>query len=360
MLRHGPDRAPACPGTAAIRAAPTRLQIVQAIPAGSRRARSQRAYLRALIADPELGQLRADARRSVMELARIWARHADWHAMTAWRPRELACAEIGSPRDPERPLSVTAYKGARGWLEGHGYAGLVAPGWTSMLSAAALDDSSGTSAVFVLTIPGRKPATAPPAESSPVNRPLARSRRELLKPTHARKVRAGKTNEDRAPRGLPHVPHPADPWPTWRAPENRGDGRAAAEVIRSRAHLLARLSPEHWRSIARRFTAAGWSPGDVLHALDHEPGGRRHGWSAEVRSVAGWARWRLSLWLDSQNAPLPAPSQRRAAERDRVRAEQLARRADRLRAAERPVDVAAHAARARQLLAARRDTPLRR
>jgi hypothetical protein len=336
-----------------MRAAPTRLQIVQAIPAGSRRARSQRAYLRALIADPELGQLRADARHSVMELARVWARHADWHAMTAWRPRALACAEIGSPRDPARPLSVTAYKAARKWLEGHGYAGLVSQGWTSMLSAAALDDGTGTSAVFVLTVPRRRPALAPPAESSPVNRPLACSRRELVKPVHAREARAGTANEDRASRGLPHVPHPADPWPTWRAPENRSDGRAAAEVIRSRARLLARLSPEHWRSLARRFTAAGWSPGDVLHALDHEPGGRRHGWSAEVRSVAGWARWRLSLWLDPQGDPLPAPSQRRAAERERVQAEQAARAAERLRTAERVVDVAAHAAAARAMLAGR-------
>jgi hypothetical protein len=360
MLRHCADRAPACPGTAAMRVPPARaparvpgrLEIVRAIPPESRRPRSQGAYLKALASDPELAQLRADARRTVMELARIWARHADWHLMTTWRPRALACAEAGSSRDPRRPLSVTAYKAARRWLEQHGYLGLVAQGWTSSLSAAALDDGSSTSAVFVLTVPRRKPVLRSPDVPEPVNRPLARPRSGLLQPPHAREARAGnpKSNTDRASPGLSRVPRPGDPWPTWKNPEKRSDGLASAEVIRSRARLLRRLSPEHWRSIVRRFTAAGWAPGDCLHALDHGPDGRAHGYSADIRSVAGWARWRLSLWLDPQGIPLRSPSQLRAAERERIRAEQSARRAVRLRAAERPVDVAAHAARARDLL----------
>ena len=89
----------------------SRLAIVQAIPAGSKRARSQRKYLRAVVADPVIASLRADRRRAVLELARILARHADWRTMTSWRPRERACAEIGSSRDPSRPLSVTRLPG---------------------------------------------------------------------------------------------------------------------------------------------------------------------------------------------------------------------------------------------------------
>ena len=51
----------------------------------ARRARSQRAYLAALVADPELAELRADARRSVLEVAaadhaRILAEQADRRA----------------------------------------------------------------------------------------------------------------------------------------------------------------------------------------------------------------------------------------------------------------------------------------
>jgi hypothetical protein len=49
----------------------SRLAIVQAIRPGSKRARGQRAYLRAVVADPVIASLRADRRRAVLELARI-------------------------------------------------------------------------------------------------------------------------------------------------------------------------------------------------------------------------------------------------------------------------------------------------
>ena len=134
----------------------SRLAIVKAIRPGSKRARDQRRYLRAVLADPVIAALRADRRRAVLELARILARHADWRTMTSWRPRERACAEIGSSRDPSKPLSISAYKAARRVLEERGFLGLVAQGWTSALRAAVLDDQTGTSAVFVLTVPRRK------------------------------------------------------------------------------------------------------------------------------------------------------------------------------------------------------------
>lgn len=321
-------------------APPSRLQIVQAIPAGSRRARDQRAWLRAVAAAIDRQGWYACRAAHTAEVARMLARSMHWQAKTSRPGHEQLAAAAG--------VSMRTVRRIMRWLEAEGLVGLVTAGTTPQFSPGVLmaTDAGNTAAEYVLTTP--RPAAATREFVLP-----SCSRRELVSPTHAREARAGTADEDRAPRGLNHVPHPADPWPTWRAPENRSDGRAAAEVIRSSARLLARLSPEHWRSLARRFTAAGWSPGDLLFALEHEPGGRQHGWSAEVRSVAGWARWRLSLWLDSQGIPLPAPSQRRAAERDRIRAEQSARRAERLRAAERPVDVAGHAARARELLASR-------
>ena len=82
----GACRRPAGPGWPSSDA-PSRLEIVRAIPGGSKRARSQPAYLRAVIADPVIASLRADARRAVLELARIFARHANWKTMTSWRPR---------------------------------------------------------------------------------------------------------------------------------------------------------------------------------------------------------------------------------------------------------------------------------
>ena len=176
--------------------APTWLQIAQAIKPGCRRARGQRAYLRGVISDPVIAALRADRRRAVLELARILARHADWRTMTAWRPRALACAEIGSSRDRSRPLSVTAYRAARRVLEDQGFLGLVAQGWTSSLRAGVLDDRTGTSAVFVLTVPCRSESLPREGESSRVNRALAGSRSEPGKALRAREARAGVKGED--------------------------------------------------------------------------------------------------------------------------------------------------------------------
>ena len=94
--------------------------------------------------------------------------------VASWRPRERACAEIGSSRDPSKPLSISAYKAARRVLEDRGFLGLVAQGWTSALRASVLDDRTGTSAVFVLTVPRRKQRLPADGEPPPVNRPRSR------------------------------------------------------------------------------------------------------------------------------------------------------------------------------------------
>ena len=295
----------------------SRLAIVRAIPGGSKRARNQRGYLRAVVADPVIASLRADRRRAVLELARILARHADWRTMTSWRPRERACAEIGSSRDPSKPLSISAYKRARQVLEERGFLGLVAQGWTSSLRAGALDDGTGTSAVFVLTIPRRKQRLRSDREPSRVNGPLTGSRREPDTALRAREARAEvksgnpevKGEKARAPHGQPVLP-PAGAAPLAAVPENRAEALAAAQVMQERARVLRRISAEHLRHLARPFFAAGWSPRDLLHAIDHEPGGRQHGYTSGVRSPAGWIRSRLAAWSGPNGVPLPSRSQR--------------------------------------------------
>jgi hypothetical protein len=354
MLTHAsvvlPARPDARPGHP-----PGRLEIVRAIPPGSRRARSQRAYLAALAADPQLAGLRADARRTVMELARIWARHADWQTMTAWRPRAKMCAEVGSSRNPDVPLSVTAYKAARCWLQDHGWLGLVSQGWTSALRALALDDGTSVSAVFVLAIPRRKPRLPQPGEAGPVNRPLTRSGGPVVKaPARARPDREPQPHQGPRSARTAHVPPPADALGLSK-PQIRSEGLAAAAVVIQRAGVLRALSREHVASIIRPFVAAGWAAGDLLGAVDHEPAGRPHGYAREVRHPAGWLRHRLSLWLGGAG-PLPSPSQRRAAGRAEVLAGQQARRDERQRGAERAaqVDVAQRVAELRAIAAARR------
>ena len=347
--------APGWPSDQAI----SRLAIAKAIRPGSKRAHDQRRYLRAVLADPVIAALRADRRRAVLELARILARHANWRDMTSWRPRERACAEIGSSRDPSKPLSISAYKTARRVLEDRGFLGLVAQGWTSSLRAAVLDDQTGTSAVFVLTVP-RKQRLPADGESPRVNRPLAGSRREPDIAPRAREAKAEvksrnpevKSEKARAPRGLPMLP-PAGAAPLTAVPENRTEALAAAQIMQERARVLRRISAEHLRHLARPFFAAGWSPRDLLHAIDHEPGGRQHGYTAGVRSPAGWIPSRLAAWFGPNGVPLPSRSQRLAEARRQVLAEQATRRAR--DAAERAAaaDYPAQAARAREMLRTR-------
>ena len=372
-IRHGLPESPApcpeavfgrvhagrMPGAQTAPSAPTWLQIAQAIKPGCKRAHGQRAYLRAVIADPVIAALRADARRAVLELARVLARHADWRTMTAWRPRDLACDEIGSSRDPSKPLSISAYKRARQVLEEQGFLGLAAAAWTPMLRAGALAEGGGTSPVFVLCVPRREPLPGH-GEITRVNGPLAGSRSEPGKAPRAREARAEVKDEDpevkgekaRAPRGQSVLP-PSGVSPLGAVPQNCTEALGAARAMQERTRLLRRISGEHLRHLARPFFAAGWSPRDVLHAIDHSPAGRQHGYTSGVRSVPGWVRARLTEWLGPDEVPLPSRSQRLADARRQVLAEQAARRARAAAGRASAADYPAQAARAREMLARR-------
>ena len=280
--------------------------------------------------------------------------------MTSWRPRERACAEIGSSRDPSKPLSISAYKRRPSGPRGTRFPRPGRPGLDAALRAGALDDQTGTSAVFVLTIPRRKQRLRSDREPPRVNRPLTGSRREPGIALRAREARAEvksgnpevKSEEARAPRGQPVLP-PAGAAPLAAVPENRTEALAAAQVMQERARVLRRISAEHLRHLARPFFAAGWSPRDLLHAIDHEPGGRQHGYTSGVRSPAGWIRSRLAAWFGPNGVPLPSRSQRLAEARRQVLADQAARRAR--DAAERAAaaDYPAQADRAREMLRTR-------
>ena len=326
---------------------PTRLQIALAVPAGSRRARDQRSWLRAVADAIARQRWYACRARHTAEVARMLARSMDWQARTSRPGHERMAAAAG--------VSLRTARRVMRWLESEGLVGLVSPGSTPDFRPGVLHGLSGQAegnlaAVYVLTIPRKRPRADRP---SPEFVPLANSRRESAKAPRTREARTGKPKprSARATRALPRVPHPAEAFTAWRNPETRSEGLAAAEVIRRGGRQLRRLSARHWRHLARRFTDAGWTPGDVLYALDHGPGGREHGYTATIRHVAGWARYRLGLWIDPQGVPLRSLSQRRAAGRARVLAEQSARRQERLQAAERrsgPSEVW-RAARARDL-----------
>ena len=120
--------------------------------------------------------------------------------------------------------------------------------------------------------------------------------------------------------------------------------------MQERARILRRISSEHLRYLARPFFAAGWSPRDVLHAIDHSPADRQHGYTSGVRSVPGWVRARLTEWLGPDEVPLPSRSQRLAEARRQVLADQAARRARDATGRAAAADYRTQAARAREML----------
>jgi hypothetical protein len=351
--------------------------VARVVPAGSRRIRSQREALRGGLACPDLAGVRRDFRDHLTDFWRIHVNHASWGGEgrpprgTTEPTRARVCELAGRP-GPDgqwRPMSVSTYKRCARWWKARGYIAVVRQGWTPMLGPGVLTspDDRNERQALVLCLPRRsKPAAPPPAPAQPVIGPLSGSRREPDKAPRAREakpqVKPGKPENPgkaRAPRGLPLLPRRGGA-PLAAVPQNRSEALAAARAMQEHARLLRRISAEHLRHLARPFWLAGWLPRDVLHAIDHEPGGRQHGYTAQVRSPAAWIRARLAAWLGPDGTPLPSPAQQRAAAAARARAAAAAWREEAARlAAARTADSNGWAGRARAMLAARGGTVAR-
>jgi hypothetical protein len=306
----------------------------------------------------------------VTECARIWARHASWTDRTTRPTRRRVCELVGServhrgcpgcaPGAPCRrhPLSEAAYKAARRWLEAHGYLGLVSAGTTPAFRPGVLSsaEDGNEAAVHLLAVPHRRPRSRPAECDDTLIRPPSRSRSDQDGFLRTREARAEvKPGKARAPRGLTLLP-PARRGPLHTCPQTRSDGLVAAEALRDRSRELGRLSPAMVRHLCRPLFAAGWTPADVLAAVDYAPDGRQHRYSRDVHHPAGWLRWRLARWLAPDGEPLPSPSQVRAAARERDRQDQAQRLADAQRLAERrSAEPGTHADRIRAALGWRR------
>lgn len=338
---------------------PARWQIARAVPRGSRRARSQRDWLRAAQAAIDEAGFRNQRRAHYDGVCRLLMRYMDWRARTSRPGHDRIAARLR--------LSPDTVARAVAWLRDRGLLGLVSPGTTAAVRAHVLHGGEANeAAVYVLTVPG-KTATAPRADAGQSNiADLSRSRRELDRAPRAREATSDGQERNGAPSGRrPVLPPagPAVPGPGKRAaspatavlgavPQDRSEALTAAAVMQMHMHPLGRMSARMVRHLARPYFAAGWTPADVLHAVDHEPGGRPYGFTAAVRAPARWIAARLAAWT-RDGVPVASRSQQLAAGRARVLADQAARRAAAAAAAGQAGDYAAHGARARGMLAAR-------
>lgn len=121
-------------------------------------------------------------------------------------------------------------------------------------------------------------------------------------------------------------------WDLSKLPETKGERIAAATEMRRRAQeWLSGLSARALASICKRWHEAGWTPKELLTAMDNRPDGP---WTftSTPHHVAGWVRHRLSYWLAPDGEPgVPlsrVEDERRAAARERALAAEEAHQAE--------------------------------
>jgi hypothetical protein len=318
---HGARGDPATPrdGHETFRA-PGRLQVIQAVPAGSVRLRGytiERQYLDALGADPRLLELRAVARINTMRVAKYLARRASYTDGTT-RRGGLAWWQLAG-------ICTATWKAVRRRLEAWGYLGCVEEGTTPEFAPMALfRGSSNRAAVYVLCVP-RKTRISPasPQVRLQTQPPTKSGRTSVVCP--AREARPG---EGETPSRV-----------------GSADAQPLRHVVRVMRKAAGQTITEGWAAwIWRPFAAAGWTVADLAWAIDHEPGGAQHRYSARIRHAAGWLRHRLSLWLDDAGQAVASITAQRQASRELARARAERHRAAMAAAAARWTDPGPHAA----------------
>ena len=140
-------RAPATPTPPP--AGPGKAAIFAAIPGGSRRARSQREWLRAALAEIESQGWYANRASHYAGICRVLMKHMNWRDRTSRPGHDGIAAAVGVSPD-------TVARAVR-WLQERGLAGLVSPGTTETVRAGVLYAGTGNlAAIYVLTVPKRR------------------------------------------------------------------------------------------------------------------------------------------------------------------------------------------------------------
>lgn len=249
-----------------------KLRIYRAIPEGSTRARSQPAALRALEArialEADLGRLRADAEANALLVARALVFSAHWKTMVARPGWDTLTDRTGLSRSTIQRV----IRRLRNW----GFLGIVATGSTWRTRGCRRGDNDGDlGAEYVLCVPVQEPVDISDS-------PSLGSRREPVKPHASARENATQTADQ--------------PWPMHQTPRTRGQRLAATQRLQDQAPVLARLGTRQLRSVLRPWYDRGWTPAQVLYALDHGPDGTLRWHTADVRHVPGWIRHRLAAW----------------------------------------------------------------
>lgn len=282
---------------------PGRAEIIAAVPHGSRRIRSpnvERIYLEQLAQWQPLLELRPVARAHTLAVAKQLARHASYQDGTS-RPTRTRLTSLTG-------CSLSTWQRARRRLEAWGFLGCVTEGTTPHFSPMALfrRGQPNTAAVYVICLPNKITGPPSPQVRPQTDPPTKSGRTSMGAPARAREARAGKPQDGRR--------------------------SAAAQPLRRVAELLRKAAgqtiSDGWIAwIWGPLAAAGWTPGDLTWAIDHEFSGAQHRYTHPVRNGVGWLRKRLGLWTGDDGSPLPSITQQRRAAGERIRAQAAQHRA---------------------------------
>jgi len=258
------------------------------------------------VAEEEIGAalLRSDAHRNLLRIARLIGWSADWRTGRS-RPTLARLQAVTG-------LSRRCVQRWCRWLEIHGLLVVLEPGVTPRFRPGILYRRGGSNLAreWQLALPVDRTGTPSGIRSY------------LSAPTRAQGEQT--QTDSRFAADSPTAPPPpvAPQWPPGRNPRRRGERLAAAETLRAEHPVLRRMSPRAVRSALRVYFQAGWTPADVLHALETLPGGEPHRFGERVGDPPRWLRWRLSWWLDGVT-PRPPHSAELAERASRARAERF-------------------------------------
>lgn len=299
--------------------------VFSAVPQGSQRAARGSQWLESVRQHPEVVTMRADGRRNLLRTAAALLSGVRPSTMTTSPGWDYLLGQLnGSAR---RTLGRHLLR-----LRKLGLLGVVASGrtavWTPKNSGQLINERS----VYVLCVPRTLRSVdisgTPTVNGLRSNPQHAREQSEQTSygPASPAENLSGSALEGAAASPQRNRPehvcslHATIAQATKRA--TRHAEKVAIGELLEHVPALRKARAAFLAWVCRPFFVAGWTPADVLHAIDHRPDDARipHDGANGISDIARWVEHRLTVW-NSPAGPLRSKSQRIDAEAIQRRAE---------------------------------------